>query len=291
MFSGSIVALITPFFQGQVDEEALRALVEWQIQQGTQAILVCGCTGEGPLLSQQERNQVLSCSIDAAQGRVPIIMGCNSPSTTEVVQMVKEAESLGAAAALVITPYLVKPMPEGVFQHFQEISKASSLPIIVYNHPGRVGIDLPISLLARIAALPNVVGIKDSGTDMRRPLQLRQAVSKPLCFFSGDDPTSAAYLAKGGDGWISVTANVAPKLCKDMMIAWQNQDFKTFSSLRDRLFPLHEALVVETNPSPLKFALSLLKKCENELRLPLVPASANTQSQVQEAMKAVGLLN
>jgi 4-hydroxy-tetrahydrodipicolinate synthase len=291
MFSGSIVALITPFFQGQVDEAALRALVEWHIQEGTQGILVCGCTGEGALLSPQERNQVLSWSVDATQGRIPVIMGCSSPSTVEAVQMVEEAESLGAAAALVITPYLVKPMPEGVFQHFQEISKASSLPIIIYNHPGRVGIDLPVSLLARIAALPNVVGVKDSGTDMRRPLQLRQAVSKPLCFFSGDDPTAAAYLAKGGDGWISVTANVTPKLCKEMMIAWQSQDFPTFSTLRDHLFPLHEALVAETNPSPLKFALSLLKKCQNELRLPLVPVSTNTQTQIREAMKTTGLLN
>lgn len=290
MFSGSIVALITPFFQGQVDEAALRALVEWQIEQGTHGIVVCGCTGEGALLSVQERQRVLSVTLDAARARIPVIMGCSSPSTAEVIQMVKEAESLGAAAALVVTPYYVKPVPEGVFQHFQAITKASSLPLIVYNHPGRTMIDLPISLLVRLAALPTIVGIKDSGTDLRRPIQLRQEISKPFCFFSGDDPTAGAYLAKGGDGWISVTANVAPKLCQEMMGAWQSQDLQTFSKVRDRLFPLHEALLLETNPSPLKFAISLLGKCQNELRLPLVPISPQAEKVVQETMVKVGIL-
>lgn len=290
MFSGSIVALITPFFQGQVDETALRALVEWQIEQGTHGIVVCGCTGEGALLSAQERQRVLSVTLDAARARIPVIMGCSSPSTAEVIQMVKEAESLGATAALVVTPYYVKPVPEGVFQHFQAITKASSLPLIIYNHPGRTMIDLPISLLTRLVALPTVVGIKDSGTDLRRPIQLRQEISKPFCFFSGDDPTAGAYLAKGGDGWISVTANVAPKLCQEMMGAWQGQDLQTFSRIRDRLFPLHEALLLETNPSPLKFAISLLGKCQNELRLPLVPISAQAEKVVQETMVKVGIL-
>ena len=295
MFSGSIVALITPFFQGQVDEIALRALVEWQIQQGTHGIVVCGCTGEGALLSFQERHQVLSVTLEAARARIPVIMGCSSPSTKEVVQMVKDAESAGAAAALVVTPYYVKPMPEGVFQHFQEIARTSSLPLIIYNHPGRTSIDLSIPLLARLATLPTVVGIKDSGTDLRRPIQLRQEIlrqeiSKPFCFFSGDDPTAGAYLAKGGGGWISVTANVAPKLCQEMMVAWQNQDLQTFSMIRDQLFPLHEALLMETNPSPLKFAVSLLGKCQNELRLPLVPVSPQTEKLVQETMVKVGVL-
>ncbi len=290
MFSGSIVALITPFFQGQVDEAALHALVEWQIEEGTQAIVVCGCTGEGALLSSQERHQVLSVSLNAARTRIPIIMGCSSPSTQEVIQMVREAEALGAAAVLVVTPYYVKPMPEGVFQHFQAITKASSLPLIIYNHPGRTMIDLPVALLARLATLATVVGIKDSGTDLRRPIQLRQAISKPFCFFSGDDPTAAAYLAKGGNGCISVTANVAPRLCQEMMNAWQNQDLQAFSTIRDRLFPLHEALLMETNPSPLKFAVSLLGKCHNELRLPLVPISSQTEKVVEETMAGVGVL-
>jgi 4-hydroxy-tetrahydrodipicolinate synthase len=290
MFSGSIVALITPFFQGEVDEGALRALVEWQIQQGTHGIVVCGSTGEGALLSSQERHQVLSTTLDAARARIPVIMGCSSPSTKEAVQMVKDAQSLGAAAALVLTPYYVKPMPEGVFQHFQEIAKTSSLPLIIYNHPGRTSIDLPIPLLARLATLPTVVGIKDSGTDLRRPIQLRQVISKPFCFFSGDDPTAGAYLAKGGNGWISVTANIAPKLCQEMMSAWQDQDLHTFSTLRDHLFPLHEALLLETNPSPLKFAVSLLGKCRNELRLPLVPVSSASEEQIRNVMVSAGLL-
>ena len=290
MFSGSIVALITPFFQGQVDEGALRTLVEWQIQQGTHGIVLCGSTGEGSLLSPQERHQVLSITLDVARTRIPVIMGCSSPSTKEAIQMVRDAEVLGAAAALVVTPYYVKPMPEGVFQHFQEIAKASSLPLIIYNHPGRTSIDLPIQLLERLATLPTVIGIKDSGTDLRRPIQLRQKISKPFCFFSGDDPTAAAYLAQGGDGWISVTANVAPQLCQEMMCAWQNKDLSTFSTIRDQLFPLHEALLGETNPSPLKFAVSLLDKCRNELRLPLIPISSTSEEEIRKAMMLAGLL-
>jgi 4-hydroxy-tetrahydrodipicolinate synthase len=218
-------------------------------------------------------------------------MGCSSASTLESIEMVKEAETLGADAALVMTPFYIKPMPEGIFQHFQEISKASSLPIIIYNHPGRTGIDLSIPLLTQLAALPTVVGVKDSGIDMRRPIQLRQATSKPLCFFSGDDPTTSAYLAKGGDGCISVTANVAPRLCQDLMDAWKNDDLKTFALLRDRLFPLHEALLLETNPSPLKFAVSLLGKCQNEVRLPLVRVAQDTQDQIRQTMKTIGLLS
>jgi len=290
MFSGSIVALITPFFQGQVDEAALQGLVEWHIQEGSQGVLVCGTTGEGSLMTFQERCQVLSASVSSARGRIPVIMGCSSPSTAEAVQTVREAESLGATAALVVTPPYVKPMPEGIFQHFHAITKASQLPIIIYNHPGRTGIDLPVSLLARLAALPTVVGVKDSGSDLRRPIQLRQAASKPLCFLSGDDPTTAAYLTQGGDGCISVTANVAPKLCNAMTSAWKNQDLAGFSSTRDQLFPLHEALLTETNPSPLKFAVSLLGKCRNEVRLPLVPVSSHTENAIQEAMVAAGVL-
>lgn len=290
MFSGSIVAIITPFFQDQVDEATLRALVEWHVEEGTQGIVVCGCTGEGSLLSRDERNKVLSVTLEATKGRIPVIMGCSSPATAEVVQMVKEAEAMGASAALVVTPYFVKPMPEGIFQHFEKISKSSSLPLIIYNHPGRTGIDLPVHLLVRLASLPTVVGIKDSGTDMRRPIQVRQAVSKPLCFFSGDDPTASAYLAKGGHGFISVTANVAPRLCREMMDAWSKMDLERFSTLRDLLYPLHEALVMETNPAPLKYALSLLNKCKNDLRLPLVPVAENTQKMIHEAMSAVGLI-
>jgi 4-hydroxy-tetrahydrodipicolinate synthase len=290
MFSGSIVALITPFFQDQVDESALRNLVEWHIQEGTQGFVVCGCTGEGALLTSQERQKVLSITLDTTQGRIPVVMSCNAPSTREVIEMAKEAEQLGADGLLIITPYFVKPTPEGIFQHFESICKATSLPIIIYNHPGRTMIDLSINLLVRLVSLPNIIGIKDSGTDLRRPIQLRQATSKPLIFFSGDDPTASAYLAKGGDGYISVTANVAPKLCREVIEAWNKQDLTKFATLRDLLYPLHEALVMETNPGPLKFALSLMGKANNELRLPLVTVSQNTENAVREAMTSVGLI-
>lgn len=291
MFSGSIVALITPFFQGQVDKKALQALVEWQIEEGSQGILLCGSTGEGALLTSEERQEILKLTLETAKGRIPIIMGCSAASTKEAVQNVVDAEKMGATAALVMTPYYLKPMPEGIFQHFEAISKASSLPLIIYNHPGRAGIDLSIPLLVRLVNLPNVVGVKDSGTDMRRPLQLRQATSKPLCFFSGDDPTTAAYLAKGGDGFISTTANVAPKLCRELVSTWHEGDLTRFAQLRDQLFPLHEALVMETNPSPLKYGVYLLGKCHNELRLPLTPVSTKTEQEVRQAMVSNGLIN
>jgi 4-hydroxy-tetrahydrodipicolinate synthase len=290
MFSGSIVALITPFFQDQVDETALRQLVEWHIQEGTQGILVCGCTGEASLLSSDERKKVLSITLDAAKGRLPVLMGCSSPSTVETIQLVKEAQALGASAALVVTPYFVKPMPEGIFQHFEKISKSSSLPLIIYNHPGRTVIDLPVPLLVRLANLPTVVGFKDSGTDMRRPTQVRQEVSKPLCFLSGDDPTACAYLAQGGNGYISVTANVAPRHCREMIDAWNDSNLEHFSAMRDLLYPLHEALVMETNPAPLKYALSFLNRCKNDLRLPLVPVAENTQKVIQKVISSVGLV-
>lgn len=291
MFSGSIVALITPFFQEQVDELSLKNLIEWHIEQETQAILVCGSTGEGALLTSEERRRILSISLETARGRIPIIMGCGAPSTKDVVHMVKEAETLGADAALVVTPYYVKPTPEGVFQHFQEITKASSLPIIIYNNPGRASVDLSVSLIARLATLKTVVALKDSSTDLRRPLQLKQAIAKPFCLLSGDDPTVGAYLAVGGNGCISVTANVAPKLCQNLMKAWTNQDLETFFKTQNLLFPLHEALLLETNPSPLKFAVSVLGKCHNEVRLPLTRVSANTEKEIQNAMDIIGLLS
>lgn len=290
MFSGSIVALITPFNQGQVDEKALTHLLEWHIDQGTQGILVLGSTGEGALLTPQERHQVLSLTVTCVNKRIPVIAGCGSVSTSETVGLVRQAETLGVDAALVVTPYYVKPMAEGIFQHFQALSQASSLPLIIYNNPGRAVIDLSVPLLARLATLPTVVGIKDSSIDVIRLLRLRQAISKPLCYLSGDDPTTPAFMAHGGDGCISVTANVAPRLCFELIEAWQKKDMNRFAIIRDRLFPLHEALLSETNPSPLKFAVSLLGKCHNELRLPLIPVAPKTETMIRETMGTLGLL-
>lgn len=290
MFSDSIVALITPFFQGSVDKKALKNLVEWQILEGTQAIVACGSTGEALLLTPQERHEVLSTVLEAVNNRIPVIAGCGSASTAETLAMVQHAQSLGVAAALVVTPYYVKPMPEGVFQHFQAISQGSTLPIIIYNNPGRSVVDLSVPLIARLATLPTVVGIKDSHPDVSRPIALRQAISKPFCILSGEDGTASAFMANGGDGCISVTANVAPKLCQQMMTAWKTQDLKTFAKTRDQLMPLNTALFTETNPSGFKYAVSLLGKCHNELRLPLVPVSLSTEALVKSAMAETGLL-
>lgn len=289
MFSGSTVAIITPFRDGKVDLTSFQSLIEWHIQEGTKAIVACGSTGEGALLTREERHYILSTAIDTSAGRIPIIAGCGSPSTHEAISMVKEAASLGAVAALIVTPYYVKPTQEGIYQHFAAISKAGHLPLIAYNNPGRSVVDMSVSLIERLAKLPNVVGLKDSSVDLTRPIQLRERIQKDFWLLSGDDPTVAAYLAHGGQGWISVTANTAPKLCQELVTAWHSQDLIKFAELRDRLLPLHQALGVE-NPCSSKYALSLLGHCRNELRLPLIPVTPATEQLVAQAMQGVGII-
>lgn len=289
MFSGSIVAIITPFHDGKVDLTSFQSLIEWHIQEGTKAIVACGSTGEAALLTREERHHILSVAIHTSAGRIPIIAGCGAPSTHEAISMVKEAASLGAVAALVVTPYYVKPSQEGIYQHFAAISKASHLPIIVYNNPGRSVVDMPVSLIERLAKLPNVVGLKDSSLDLTRPIQLRQQIQKDFWLLSGDDPTVAAYLAHGGHGCISVSANVAPKLCQELVAAWHSKDLIKFAEIRDRLLPLHQALGIE-NPCSGKYGVSLLGRCQNEIRLPLTPVTGATEQLVAQAMQQAGIL-
>ena len=291
MFSGSIVALVTPFNQGKVDETALKSLVNWHRDEGTQGIVALGSTGEGALLTPEERLRVLSSVIETAGNRIPVIAGCGSPSTAEAVNMVQQAQTLGAAAALVVTPYYVKPGPEGIFQHFQAISETSSLPLIIYNNPGRCGIDLSVPLISRLATLSTVAGLKDSSTDLARPALLREAISKDFCLLSGDDPTAGPYLAQGGDGCISVTANIAPRLCQEMMKAWDSRTMPEFAKIQEQLMPLHEALATEVNPCPVKFGLSLLGRCRNELRLPLLPVTSATGQLVAGVMSVLELIH
>lgn len=285
-FHGSIVALITPFRNTKVDVDALRRLVSWHIQEGTHAIVACGSTGEGALLTSEERQIVLSTVLDEAQGRLPIIAGCGSVSTHEAVSMAQEAKELGCAAALVVTPYYVKPSPEGIYQHFKALNEVG-MPIILYNNPGRSVINMSVDLVARLAELDQVVGIKDSCDDLSRVVKMRALIQKPFAYLSGDDPYASAYLAQGGHGFISVTANVAPKQCRQLVDAWEKKDLELFGQLRDLLMNVHNAMFQETNPTPVKYGVSYLGYCEETLRLPLLPPCQETKEAVQKALQRV----
>ncbi len=290
MFSGSIVALVTPFSQGKVDEKALQDLVSWQISQGTQGIVACGSTGEGALLAKEERDRVISLVVEATNKRVPVIVGCGAPSTQEVVQMAQDAKRFGADAILVVTPYYVKPSQQGLYQHFLSVHNSTDLPIIIYNNPGRANVEISVDLLLQLATLTNVIGIKDSTNDISRPALMRSRLLKPFSLLCGDDPFTSAYLGQGGDGCISITANVAPKLCQELMVAWKNNDRPSFNLLTQKLIQLHLSMVAETNPCPVKYAVSVHGKIKNELRLPLLPVTSATEEKVKSAMKNAGIL-
>lgn len=291
MFHGSIVALITPFKDGKVDEAAFQSFVEWQVSEGTHGLVPVGTTGESPTLSHDEHRRVVELCIEAAGGRVPVIAGTGSNSTAEAVELTRHAKEAGATAALVVTPYYNKPTQEGLYQHFKTIHDAADLPIIIYNIPGRSVVDMSVATMARLAKLPNIVGVKDATADLVRPLRTRVEIGPDFCQLSGEDATAVAFLAQGGVGCISVTANVAPRLCAEMQNAWRKGDIATCERYRDLLMPLHHAMFVETSPGPVKYAASLLGKCGEEVRLPLVPVSDATRAAVREALVQTGLLN
>lgn len=290
MFKGSITALITPFRDGVVDEAAFQSLVEWQIAEGTDGLVPCGTTGESPTLSHEEHNRVVSMCIEAAAGRVPVIAGAGSNSTNEAILLAKHAKKSGATAVLCVTPYYNKPTQEGLYLHFKAIQDAVDIPVIIYNIPGRSVIDMSVETMARLAKLPNIVGVKDATNDLVRPIRTRLASGPDFCQLSGEDGTAVAFLANGGVGCISVTSNVAPGLCAALQDAWAAGDLAKVFVLRDRLAPLHDALFCETNPVPVKYAASLLGKCTPDARLPLAPISEAGKKRVEEAMKGAGLL-
>jgi 4-hydroxy-tetrahydrodipicolinate synthase len=291
MFRGSIVALITPFHNGAVDESAYRALIEWQINEGTEGLVPCGTTGESPTLDHAEHKRVVEVCIEAAAGRVPVIAGTGSNSTAEAIDLTRHAKKAGAAAALVVTPYYNKPTQEGLFRHYQAIAESVDLPIVIYNIPPRCVIDMSVETMARLAKLPNIIGVKDATADLTRPIRTRLAVGANFCQLSGEDGTAVPFLAAGGHGCISVTANVAPALCAEMQRAWRRGDLATTMSLQDKLMPLHGALFCESNPGPVKYAASLLGRCAPETRLPLAPLSEASKETVRRAMTVVGLIN
>lgn len=291
MFKGSIVALITPFRNGAVDEKGFQDFVEWQIAQGTNGLVPCGTTGESPTLSHTEHKRVVELCVEAAKKRVPVIAGTGSNSTEEAIDFSRHAKKAGADAALIVCPYYNRPTQEGLYQHFKAIHDAVELPIIIYNIPIRTAVDMSIATMARLAKLPNIVGVKDATNDLARPLRTRQAIGPQFTMLSGEDATALAFNAQGGVGCISVTANVAPRACADMQNAWLAGDVARATRINDRLAALHDALFVETSPAPVKYAASLLGKSSAEVRLPLVPASAEAQGKVQQAMRAAGLLD
>lgn len=291
MFRGSITALITPFKKGAVDEKAYQDFIEWQINEGSHGLVPCGTTGESPTLSHDEHNRVIELCVEVAKGRVPVIAGTGSNSTAEAIQLTQHAKKAGADAALVVTPYYNKPTQEGMLQHYLAIANAVDLPIIIYNIPGRSVIDMSIETMAKLAEHTNIVGVKDATNDLMRPVRSRLAFGEDFCHLSGEDGTAVAFLAQGGNGCISVTANVAPRLCAQLQDAWHLGAYDDVFRLRDILTPLHDAMFVETNPTPVKFAASLLGKCDPEVRLPMVPLSTKSKARIEEAMRGAGLLN
>jgi 4-hydroxy-tetrahydrodipicolinate synthase len=290
-FRGSFTALVTPFKNGSVDEDAFRALVEWQIAEGTNGLVPVGTTGESPTLSHGEHKQVVEWCVDEAKGRVPVIAGAGSNSTAEAVELSRHAETAGADAVLIVTPYYNKPTQDGLYQHYKAINDAIGIPIIIYNIPGRSIVDMSVDTMARLYELKNIAGVKDATANMTRVSQQRAAMGPEFNQLSGEDITALGFMAHGGHGCISVTSNVAPRLCAEFQAACLRGDFAHALKVQDKLAPLHINLFIETSPAPIKYALSLIGKCANTVRLPMVPASEKAQTAVREAMVHAGLLN
>jgi 4-hydroxy-tetrahydrodipicolinate synthase len=291
MFRGSFTAMVTPFKNGGLDERAFRELVGWQIAEGTDGLVPVGTTGESPTLSHEEHHKVVEWCVEEAKGRVPVIAGAGSNSTLEAVELAKHAEKAKADAVLVVTPYYNKPSQEGIYRHFKAINDAIGIPIFVYNIPGRSVIDISVETMKRLSELANVKGCKDATAKLDRVSLQREACGKDFIQLSGEDATALGFNAQGGQGCISVTSNVAPRLCGEFQDACLAGDYKTALGIQDRLMPLHAALFIDNSPAPTKYALSLLGKCSEHVRLPLGPMSDASKRVVREAMVHAGLIN
>ena len=290
MFRGSFPALITPMRNGKVDEKTYERFIEWQISEGTHGLVPVGTTGEAPTLSHDEHKRVIEICIATAGKRVPVIAGAGSNSTAEAIELTKFAKAAGADAALHSTGYYNKPTQEGLYLHFKAISDAVDFPIIAYNVPGRTVADILPATLARIATLKNVVGVKDASAKLDRMSLHRVMIEKPFCYLSGEDGTALGFNAHGGHGCISVTANVAPRLCAEFQTATLEGNWKRALELQDILIPLHDAIFVETSPGPIKYAAWRLGLIESpETRLPLAPIAESTKKAVDAALEHAGL--
>ena len=291
MFKGSITALVTPFRDGAIDWKAFEAFVDWQVTEGSHGLVPVGTTGESPTLSHDEHKRVVEACVKVASGRVPVIAGAGSNNTAEAIDLAQFAEKAGANALLVVTPYYNKPNQEGLYRHFKAINDAVGLPIFIYNIPGRSVIDMSVEKMARLNELRNIVGVKDATAKVERVSAQRQAMGPGFIQLSGEDGTALAFMAHGGHGCISVTANIAPRLCAEFQNACLAGDFAKALSIQDKLYPLHHALFIEPNPQGAKYALSLIGKMQNELRLPLVPVASSTETALRKALEHAGLLS
>lgn len=288
---GSITALITPFKGGEVDETAFRRFVEWQIAEGTNGLVPVGTTGESPTLSHREHMRVVELCIEAANGRVPVIAGAGSNSTREAIELTRHAKDAGADAVLSVAPYYNKPTPEGLYRHFAAIADAVDIPIVLYNIPGRSIVEIPVETMARLAKHANIVGVKDATGNLARASRDRAALPKSFIRLSGDDATTLGFMAHGGQGCISVTSNVAPRLSADFQKHCKAGNYDKALAIQDRLMALHDALFCEASPAPTKYAASLLGLCDDEVRLPIVSLSERGRETVRAAMLSAQLLN
>lgn len=289
MIAETFTALITPFKNGKVDEKSLEKLVEFQIKNGVDGIVPCGTTGESPTLSHEEHNLVIELCVNIANKRVKVMAGTGSNSTTEAIMMTKHAKEIGADCCLIVAPYYNKPTPEGVYQHFKALDECG-IPLIIYNIPGRSVINIFDENLARIAELKNVTGIKDATGDLARVASLRLLIKKPFSYFSGEDATVVGFNAMGGNGVISVTSNIAPRMVSDLQKLTAKGDYKSALEIQDKLTNLHAAMFCETNPIPIKYAASLMGLCSSEIRLPLVEPSETAKARIEKEMKKLGLI-
>jgi 4-hydroxy-tetrahydrodipicolinate synthase len=291
MFRGSMPALVTPFRDGAVDFEALKALVDWQIEQGSTGLVPVGTTGESPTLTHEEHEAVIECVVRHAAGRVPVIAGAGSNNTAEGMRLIRFAEKVGADAALVVTPYYNKPTQAGLIAHFTALHDCCALPIIIYNIPPRSVIDMLPATMGALAKLPRIVGVKDATGKLERVSQQRASCGKDFIQLSGEDATALGFNAHGGVGCISVTANVAPRLCAEFQEATLAGDYRTALDYQDRLMPLHEAIFLEPGLAGAKYGLSLLGRVREDVRLPLVGVTEPTRAAIRGAMVHAGLLN
>ena len=286
---GSLPALITPFRGGKLDEGAFRNFINWQIAEGSNGLVPAGTTGESATLSHEEHNRVIEICVEEAAQRVPVIAGAGSNSTAEAIALTRHAKSVGADAVLSVAPYYNKPTQEGLYRHFASIAEAVDIAIIVYNIPGRSVVEISVETMERLAKIANVIGTKDATANLARPSRERAACGSDFRLLSGEDATALGYMAHGGHGCISVTANVAPRLCAQFQASCLSGDFATALELQDRLMPLHDAMFCEASPAPVKHAVSLLGWCEDEVRLPIVQASETARARISAAIQAAGI--
>ena len=291
MFKGSMVALVTPFKDGAVDYDTLKRLVEWHVAEGTHGLVPVGTTGESPTLSHEEHESVVRVVVEQAAGRIPVIAGAGSNNTQEALRFIQHAEAVGADGALVVTPYYNKPTQAGLFAHFKMLHDETNLPIMIYNIPGRSAVDMSPVTMGELAKLPRIVGVKDATADLARVCAQRITCGKDFIQLSGEDATAHGFNAQGGVGCISVTANVAPRLCSELQQACLAGDYAQALTIQDRLMPLHHAIFTEPGLCGAKYAMSRLGLCGEEVRPPLVPLTAETRLKVDEGLRFAGLLN